>query len=373
MKRTQQAVPAILFLFLGLFLFYIIMMTPQESEVFFGNATSNQSSGSQKISAQIGLVGGATGQEVIGTRDFTDVFVAYPSERTLRYHENQLVLSSNILYSDSRYYDLEAGENTKSLLIHMDLGDMTNGPVLGVFVNGVQVGSTSSGGELNISIGADSLNESNRVIVACQFQGWAFWSQEACSINSLDIYIENYEAKDSNFIRSFDITTKEAYSSFLSLNFSIGENTNEGDLLIKFNGEELYRGRPVEGIYNVEKEIPPEQNNEIFVQAETGGIYEIKKMTLGFKTGMIAEKMPVVNFDLSNTNSDITINVYVKEIILGPSILNLRMESAGVTYQMNPIRTGWNEITIRKEHLRTKNSIELVANGLLDVGSVEIG
>ena len=53
-------------------------------------------------------------------------------------------------------------------------------------------------------------------------------------------------------------------------------------------------------------------------------------------------------------------------------ILNLRVESAGVTYQINPIRSGWNEVVIKKEHLRSRNTIKFIANGLVDVGSVEI-
>ncbi len=371
MKKSQNAVPAILFLFLGLFLFYVLMMTPSQMEGLFGD-DSPTTNVSQGISEEVGLVGGSSGTEIVGTRDFPEFFVAYPSERTLRHHENQFTLSSNIFYSDSKYYDFEKGDNTKGVQIYMNIASLTGGPSLRVLLNGVEVGTVPSAGETTLEIDEAQLNSSNRILVVCQFQGWAFWAGETCNFDEMNIYIENFETKDSNFSRNFDITEKEAYASFVVLNFSIGEKTNDGDIIVSINDVEVYKDNPVEGIYTVEEEMNILQTNKLLVQVETGGIYEVKKMTLGFKMDQIAEKMPIIDFYLDDTNSDIIVRVYVEELVLGPNILNLRMESAGVTYQISPLRAGWNEITINKEHLRLRNSMRLSSNGLVDIDHIEI-
>ena len=55
MKKSQNALPAILFLFLGLLLFYVIMMTPDQAEDFFGNE-SPTTNVSQGISEEVGII-----------------------------------------------------------------------------------------------------------------------------------------------------------------------------------------------------------------------------------------------------------------------------------------------------------------------------
>lgn len=372
MKKSQNAVPAMLFLFLGLFIFYVVMMTPQEAEGFFNQSPGNETADEQKISMNVGLVGSATGNEILGTRQFSDVFVAYPSESTLRFHEDSVSLVSNIISSDFVHYDLIAGDNTAGIRIEMNVLELINGPVLKILLNGNEVQDIQSTGQKTINIPREDMNTSNRVAIVCQYQGIAFWNIETCNLQDLDIHIENYEPKDKSFTRNFDITPGEAYAEFVLLNFSIGENVNGGDLIIEFNGEELYRGSPIEGIYSTEKQIGLEQNNILGVTTETGGIYEIKRMALGFKPNLIAEKGPTLDFDLSSTNSDLKLNVYVNEIVWGPNMLNLRMEASGVTYQINPVRKGWNQVTIKSQHLSSKNTIQFQANGLIDVGAVEM-
>jgi len=363
--KSQVAVPVILLLFVGLFVLYVIMMSPEEAERFL-NVSNKTAEG--KVVTEIGLVGEAKGGEVLGSREFENLIVSYPSRRTLKKHEASLLLNSNIIYSDSRSYEIDADENAESVHLSFRIRELKGASVVVQF-NGEVRGKFDSPQQVNLSF--EDLNATNTLKVICRFNGWAFWETQPCSLKDLNIYLQRYTPVEERFSTNLDTTDVERYGSLVQVNMSIGGNEASGDLVIRFNGEEIYRGRPEEGIYSKTKEVSIKEVNTLEVEAEAGGVYEIKKLTLSFLMGQVAEKAPLMDFDATPGRS-VKVRVYVKERILPPSVLNLVLESAGKTYVLNPARQGWNEIEIKGEDVKEKNTIKFRSPGLLDVGKVEV-
>jgi|GEM_PF-3399080 len=364
--KSQAAIPIILFLFLGLFVFYVIMMSPEEAEEFLN--ASNKTVGEERIEEEIGLVGSSEGGEILGSREYENLLVSYPSKRTLKKHEASLFLSSNIIYSDSRNYEVVVDENTEAVDLSFRIEEL-RGASLIVRFNGKKEGEFNSPQEVNLSF--RDLNATSEIKLICRFNGWAFWETQSCSLKDLNIYLQRYTPIEERFSTSLDTTDVEKYGSSIQLNMSIGGNERNGDLVIRFNGEEIYRGRPKEGIYSKAREVEIREVNTLEVEAEAGGVYEIRKLSLAFLMGQVAEKTPVMNFDATPGRS-VKIRVYVRERILPPSVLNLILESAGKTYVLNPARQGWNEIELKGEDVRERNTIKFQSPGLLDVGKVEV-
>ncbi len=364
--KSQAAIPIILLLFLGLFVFYVIMMPPEEAEEFLN--VTNKTVEEERIETQIGLVGSSKGGEVLGIREYENLLVSYPSRRTLKKHETSLFLSSNIIYSDSRSFEVSADENTKTVDLSFRIEELKGASVVVRFNDKVR-GKFDSPQEVNLSF--EDVNATNTIKIICRFNGWVFWETQSCSLKDLNIYVQRYTPVEERFSINLDTTDVERYGSLVQVNLSIGGNERNGDLVIKFNGEEIYRGRPEEGIYSKIKEVDIREVNTLEVEAEAGGVYEIRKLTLAFLMGQVAEKTPVMNFDASPGRS-VKIRVYVKERILPPSVLNLVLESAGKTYVLNPARQGWNEVEIKGEDVRERNTIKFQSPGLLDVGKVEV-
>ena len=138
-------------------------------------------------------------------------------------------------------------------------------------------------GEIKIPIEKEKIKSSNVIKLEAGLPGWKFWMNTVYKIKSLEFGI-NYEG--INFKQSTFSLKQEEIDNFKwgKVIFQLKNRTGEGNLIIKINGEEVYRGVPevsVGGLFGVYfSEIPLNKTNEILFSTEKASTYELGRVTL---------------------------------------------------------------------------------------------
>jgi hypothetical protein len=369
-RKSQAAVPIILLTMLGLILFYILWVAPEERERLLPNVTEEEEIPGEVArevgNFTIGMLVGKIGKGHL----FENITLSYPSEQKSIMIKT-FTLSSNILSSGVQVMKISIPdlENTKEIRLKFKLLEKVGSPRVKVefeeetlFDKEIEVGELKE-----IRIGEEDLQAENEVRFVCQFSGWMFWQTQVCELN-VEILHLYYRPLIKIEKRSFTLASEELHGNILKVSFEVGEAKTEGDLWIEINEQPIYVGKPSEGEYSyaagIEKLGLKLGKNEVIFKVEKGGVYSLSNVEIAIYSEDFVPGEAIYDFDIPEDvyfgNQTIKIYVRIAEIIRGGRIA-IKIYPRGELYEQWA-NLGWNHFVIERDALELrKNTAKLYA------------
>lgn len=137
-------------------------------------------------------------------------------------------------------------------------------------------------GSIDVPVDKDLLKGYNVIEVSTSSPGWKFWTSSVYKIEKMEFGINffgNLEKSEVFEVYESELRTfKEG-----KVEFEVGKYSGEGDLMIRINDREIYKGRPL-GMFSQSFDIfdvgLAKGMNSITFSAESGASYEIEDCEL---------------------------------------------------------------------------------------------
>ncbi len=227
-------------------------------------------------------------------------------------------------------------------------------------------------GRVKIRVNASLLREKNTLLVGCGSSGWRLWAPAAYELAmNFSVYTFALKKKELPFKVGEEINTLK----LLRLYWRVKEAKGKGNLVVRVNGVEIYRGRDVAPLIDVNpKTVKLEKGeNTIELLAEKDTAFEIEKFELLLFYEI--RRAPVFWFNISSSEyerikeKNATLKFYIERITGDVISLSVQItDGNGYRHVIIPqgiLRPGkWFEVKLTKEELAPgRNKIEFKAGG----------
>lgn len=344
--KGQVALPVIILLMLGLTVFYILWVTPEEREkILKGEFTEEVSSYAKNIE----ITPYESGNEKL-IKEVSEIKLSYPKKEDILVKDN-VSLSCNILKGDvQKYYFDASGEE---IVIKVNLNKISGNPKLKLKFNSNEYLLDEGSKEVKVK----SINGKNELILESQFSGLKFWETQKIKVSIEAVKISYIKEKESE-----EVSFEEEGKGSLRLKFYV--TSGSGELEIKLNNESLYEEKINERIYNLTFEnVNFEGNNKLKFEIKQGSYAEIKDLQIFVRKEKKEGKSYSLTFTVPqyvfSSNYDVYVKAKVSSIVKGGKVafvLN-NDDSKEIEKELN---LGENLIKLNKAYLKEGENTLLV-------------
>jgi len=367
MKHGQAGVAVILFVVLGLFMFYLLFVTPTERLSLLGlnEEEKNQTqppqiseSTNQIFSREIGYIGKKTGS-LLREHELEAMDLAYPPVEEVIWEKGTAVLTANILFK-GELSTLIPGDYA-FVRVTGRIGDVIGTPVLKIGSNNIAIYSSEilRNQEINLAIDASKIS-GDALEISCEWHGLAFWKQQKCELLDLEIIKVSYALVNPQDTREVTITRSESQGGSYKLLFSIDSSNNTANLGVSVNGVLVYEEAPFarDEQYFIRGSLSSvdlsEGQNLIDFLVEPGASYALSDITLQTFEKESEESNITFYFNLSNTiyagARNFTVVFSVEEITEAGG-LDVIFNNKGYWFAPSQLVTGDNWLNVKREDL----------------------
>ncbi len=385
--QPGNAVPIIILAVMVLFVFYVMWVIPSERLCFLGfcdftqGTTTQPPAGNEKIIASftVGIIGG-TAEDKLGALKFSDVKVSSSAIDTTVNSEDEFLLESNFIFSGRKKFALNDFNNASDYLsIKYRMSSSVGNPSLRVIVNNIVYDDSFSNEAKEIIISPAKLLKSNEVKFICQYHGLSFWLSQSCTVRDVLISSRVYDVSSSAIEKEFEASESEQETEAVKLNFAVANADTDGELSIKINGVQLYKGAPKSGeIIEAKEGLSLDASNTLTASSGNGGSYEIPELSLEFLSGFKEKEVKTFTFDASSSKIDDNSTVFleIKRTIV-PGTIGITFYPEYKTYISKGIPVGfkgWATIDVDEDIMvKEDNTIRVFSpEGRFETGAMKI-
>ncbi len=293
MSKAQIQVPLILVVMVGLFIVYLLFVSPGERAQILGinttvpgtvNQTAPQTPSNLVFSKNLGYIGRKTGND-IGDFSFGNLYLQYPLANQSVLEKGTTVLTSNILLKGSTSVTISG--NYSGVTISGRVGSVEGTPNIVIQTGNVILYKGPAVKNQNINLYVDAAKiVANSVQVSCEWSGLLFWQSQKCELLDFGITKQAYMDVNPNEIHDFTATGTQAAGDDFKLCFNIDGSVNSAPMNVSINDVEVYNAQPVarSAAYCVRNSISnvgiSQGTNTIEFSAAPGSVYNLSSTTL---------------------------------------------------------------------------------------------
>ncbi len=368
MKNGQNAILFILVLSLGLFIFYILWVTPSEREsllginrTVYGSGTNititNQTVNKTLFTGTVGYVGRKTGKQIQSFK-YDKVQLSYPLVGEYIQDKVNIALAANILFKGEMSIPL-SGEYSLIRILGT-ISNVVGTPVLEIS-SGNSVISKSQilkNQELDVIINSSKVFN-DKINIICQFYGLKLWEQQKCEINNLSVIRQDY--KKVSTVQSFELKdVSNETGGEVKIYFAVDGSNNGGSLKIRINDVNIYDANPAprDTRYFARSDMDSldfvQGINILELSVDKGGEYNLSNI----EVNTFERETEATSFMQYFT---IPKNVYVQaksyllsfeiEGIIDKGAMDVLFDKIGYFFSPEQLTEGKNLLTVKKEDL----------------------
>jgi len=389
-------------LFIALFTFYVLWVSPSEREALLGGNiggsktsdtnqdtnTGSTTTDTNKIlmSTTIQAVGIATGANASASTQTFDKSVSYPVSMNSLDTRSSLILSSTVLQSKVYDYILTSVDETAdSVEIRFNITSSVDEPVISVKAGGVEIlRSEAAEQAYKLNIPVNELKTGDKIEIGCLWTGYKFWQSSTCALRDLSISEVSYTPETPTAFQDFALTNWDGQGGTLKLFFKTNSVQNKGKLKIRLNDILLYEGKPEtrDSYYVVEtttNSVGLKQDyNQLKFETEAGGVYELSDVKVAIYGVLTTEINRTVYFTVAQEIYDKAKSFKIKfnvEDIVDPGALEIILPGK-VNKYLGPEHIYEGEITLDLSKayvgLGTNKIVIYSGNGRFNIGYFEV-
>lgn len=376
MKKAQTAVPAVLLTVMGLILWYVLWIYPEQRyELLFGpqeEEVSQTPVSNVFYSTTVGEIGMSSG-ELLDNQITSDLSVSYPVTRNAVKSFPSQILTSSLIASEHKTVDLSAS-NADAFNVEVDSSTVTGTPYLRITLNNTLIYDNQllSDSITKLDIPGSSIESYGNVLrIACQFNGYEFWTTQQCGFDSINVYEYVYAPIDVMDDDVFYLTPTSENAELVELSFTPSKTTNHPINLL-LNGKVAYAGSLTEGEEVTLSLEGDEYNlgidNNITLLALEGAEYELSDISMLFYSVPSGSAAKYLVFDVSSEVLDdesfVTINFNLTGVV-EPGDLVFEFVNSDATYVLSyeELVIGSNSLEIFTSDLdENGNNLKLYSN-----------
>ncbi len=372
-KKAQYAATIILIGMAALFVIYTILAYPEEKarilNITIPNETNISTSplgeGTSLIfsSGEISEIGRSSGETVFSF-GMPNAYVAYPVDEKI-IDDSNISLRASVLKGSISYFSADNInlENTKDVLIKLNITQLSGNPKLIVFLNGSSIfeNTITNTGEINIRVSKTLLGENNPITLKVEHNG-AFWTTNTLNANVKIVqeYYNPINVIDEKYISLGQTNIK---GNELSISFMPTKAISDGDLIVKVNGKIIFSGKVEEGkIFTITQRFDESNikvgDNTITFEADKGGVYNLTNVKFEFVAVTTPATNKIYSFDIPNkyltSQNEIILGLKVDKIIK-PGYIYAKLGDKGPIYYFedSDLASGaWSYAVLDKTYLK---------------------
>lgn len=375
MKKAQSAVPVLLMIFLGMFIFYVLWAQPTHVvdvlnlSVEEGNETPvTEPEGKEKAlfkKEDVGAVGRMTGG-TFNDHKIGPISLSYPKVSEEIKNIEDLSLTASVLNSPS--YQTQLGAEEGDLTLEFS-GSSQKHPLLEVYYNNSQKFSTTLGERENYEVNLGKVKE-RELRIACKWQSLAVWQTQTCDLDNVSIKREYYDDTGAEEFLSFEVSNAEFKAADnLRVLFEVQGRSGSGELEIRVNNFSVFEGEPSPRNASYSKIVKAKNvgliagENTVSFRTEEGTSYSLKDVKLVTYEKEEEEATKSFEFyvpsNVSEKAKTYKLLLNVEDVSIEGTI-TLEFPFKNYVKTQDEISEGWNSYYIEKKVLRDgRNTLTL--------------
>lgn len=300
-----KSILAFALLFVALFTFYVLWISPEERRSLFGEDTNKIPSGGKNetgthtiMSTTIGSIGIATGTTPqASTSEFNEI-LSYSKNSTLLSSANQYTVESTVLSSKNYEVTLTSlPSEADSIDVKFKLTSYSGNPVVKVSAGSETFFSSEplAGNDYEISILSSELKSGDKVKIQCSFSGWNIFLKSTCGLEGISVERVSYIKERDSVFKDFSMADWDGNPATLKILFKINKSEPEGLLTMRLNSIKVYEGKPEQrdSFYVVETSTEntglTQDANQLEINTEKGGVYYIESLKVAVYSVLTSE------------------------------------------------------------------------------------
>jgi len=369
-----KSILAFALLFIALFTFYVLWVSPDERRDLFGDldnkpsgTTPDETATHSLLSTTIGSIGVATGTTPQdSTAEFNEI-ISYPKNSTILSSASQYVLESTVF--SSKNYEVTATSvpaDADSFLVKFKLVSYSGSPLVKVTAGSKTFysSSPSAGSEYEVSVPASEVASGDKIRVSCAFEGLNIFAKNICTVENVVIERLSYLKQRDSLFKDFAMTSWDGNSATMKIFFKVNKSEPFGTLTMRINSVKVYEDKPESRDSYYVAETSTENTgltkdaNQLEVRTEKGGVYYLEGLKVAVYPVLTSEVNKTLFFVVPSDTYSRASKFYIifdMQSIQKSGRLEFTFHDAGYTKYFNPeeISAGQMILEVPKDYLHS--------------------
>ncbi len=366
MKRGQASISIIIFIVLGMFIFYILFVTPSERASLLQLDTNKvEEKDIEKeepvntiFEKEIGYIGKKTGS-LIKEHSIDTMKLEYPPVEEIVWEKGTAVLTANVLFKGEMKTTIPGDYAFVS--VSANVGEVIGTPRLEITSNDIILftGEILKNQQINLKVNSAKI-VGDSIEISCEWHGLIFWKQQKCELADLEIRKVSYNPINPTDTRQVTLSKKEGDGGSYKLYFEVNDAVNDANLRVNINGVQVFDEAPLNRSepYSIRGSLGSvdfvEGENLIDFSIEPSASYELDNIKLNMYETVSEESNLTFYFNISDkiyTGSKSFLVIFNVEEISESGGLDIIFNNKEYWFAPSQIIVGENILNVKKEDL----------------------